>query len=196
MPKRILMIAGPNGAGKTTAASNLVPDLTVLYEYINADEIARGLAPLNPESVALEASKLMVKRLQGLLKANKSFAFETTASGTNYLKYLKEAKDKGYEISLMFLWLPSPEQAMKRVIQRVMQGGHSIPEETIKRRYYAGIKNLLKYYLPIADIALILDNSMEKGARVIASKNTEYSLKVEDMAVWQKLEELGHGQDR
>jgi len=192
MRKRILMIAGPNGAGKTTTALTIMPDLPMLYEFINADEIARGLAPLHPETVALAASKLMIQRLKELLRENKSFAFETTAAGINYLKYLKEAKTKGYEINLMFLWLSTPEQAIKRVTQRVAQGGHSVHEDTVKRRFQAGIRNLLKYYLPIADIALILDNSLEEGERVIASKNTEYPLEIEDVVTWRKIQKLAH----
>lgn len=188
MPKRILMIAGPNGAGKTTIASKLIPDLPMLYEFINADEIARGLAPLHPESVALTASKLMIKRLRELFEASKSFAFETTAAGTNYMKYLKEAKARGYHLGLMYLWVSSPEQAIKRVSKRVIQGGHHVPEETIRRRYYAGIKNLLKYYLPLADFAIVLDNSLEDSSRIIASKNVEYPLKVENKAIWKKIE--------
>lgn len=187
------MIAGPNGAGKTTVASKLIPDLPMLYEYINADEIARGLAPNHPESMALTASKLMIRRLRELLSTNKSFAFETTAAGTNYLKHLKEAKSKGYEINLMFLWLSDPEQAIKRVIQRVEQGGHHIPVETIRRRYHAGLKNLLKYYLPLADIALILDNSIEESEQIVASKNMGYSLQVEDKTAWEKIQRAAYG---
>jgi len=190
------MIAGPNGAGKTTVASKLIPDLPMLYEFINADEIARGLAPNHPESMALTASKLMIRRLKELLGEGKSFAFETTAAGTNYLKHLKEAKARGYEINLMFLWLTSPEQAVKRVIQRVVHGGHHIPEETVRRRYYAGLKNLLKYYLPLADIALILDNSLEESEQIIASKNTGYTLQIEDRAAWQRIQRIVYEQSK
>lgn len=96
MTKRIFIIAGPNGAGKTTTALSLLPDFLNLYEFINADEIAHGLAPFHPESMALTASKLMIRRLQDLFENNKSFAFETTAAGTNYVKYLKEAQAKNY----------------------------------------------------------------------------------------------------
>jgi predicted ABC-type ATPase len=132
MTKKIFMIAGPNGAGKTTTAMSLIPNATVIYEFINSDEIARGLAPMHPESMSLTASKLMLKRLKELLEANKSFAFETTASGTNYIKHLKEAQANGYEVQLLFLWLSSPDLAVKRVAHRVAQGGHHIPEDTIK----------------------------------------------------------------
>ena len=111
------MIAGPNGAGKTTMSWELITYCPMIYEFINADEIARGLAPLNPESMALTAGKLMIKRLKELLEANKSFAFETTAAGLNYIKYLKRAKQENYEIHLTFLWLASAEEAVKRVAQ-------------------------------------------------------------------------------
>ncbi len=193
MPKKILMIAGPNGAGKTTMTVELTSNQTILYEFINADEIARGLAPLHPESVALAASKLMIKRLKELLDSHKSFAFETTASGTNYIKHLKEAKSKGYEISLTFLWLMNPQQAVKRVSQRVKQGGHHVPEEAIVRRYHAGLKNLLIHYLPLADSVLVLDNSSETSLkRLIARKNVNSSLEILDRAIWEKIESAAY----
>jgi len=193
VPKKILMIAGPNGAGKTTMTVELTSNQTILYEFINADEIARGLAPLHPESVALAASKLMIKRLKELLDSHKSFAFETTASGTNYIKHLKEAKSKGYEISLTFLWLMNPQQAVKRVSQRVKQGGHHVPEEAIVRRYHAGLKNLLIHYLPLADSVLVLDNSSETSLkRLIARKNVNSSLEILDRAIWEKIESAAY----
>lgn len=188
MLKKILMIAGPNGAGKTTISLELIAKGSVLYEFINADEIAKGLAPLHPESMALTASKLMIKRFKELLDNNKSFAFETTASGTNYIKHLELAKSKKYEISLIFLWLTSPEEAVRRVAQRVKQGGHHVSEETIFRRYYAGIKNILTHYLPIADRAHILDNSSEESnKRIIVRKNLNGSVDILDHAIWEKI---------
>lgn len=195
MSKKILMIAGPNGAGKTTMTLELIRSCSMLYEFINADEIARGLAPKHPESMALTASKLMIKRLKELLDADQSFAFETTASGTNYVKHLKSAKVKGYEISLTFLWLSKPEEAVKRVAQRVKQGGHHVPEETIVRRYYLGIKNLLIHYLPLVDEALIMDSSSETSSkRLIARKNMNNPLDIRDIAIWKKIEEVAYEQ--
>ncbi len=190
--KRILVIAGPNGAGKTTTASTLIPDLPMLYEFINADEIAKGLAPLHPESVALAASKLMIHRLRELLKANKSFAFETTGAGTNYLKHLKEAKNKGYEINLLFLWLSNVQQALNRVAQREEQGGHYIAPEVIRRRYYSGLKNLIMFYLPIADIGLIVENSLEEQGKLILSKHLG-RMDIHDPQSWKKIQDMAHG---
>ncbi|MBS0621370.1 MAG: zeta toxin family protein [Verrucomicrobia bacterium] len=194
MSKKILMIAGPNGAGKTTMTLELLTrQQTELYEFINADEIARGLAPLHPESMALTASKLMVKRLRELLSIDKSFAFETTASGTNYIKYLKHAKANGYEISLTFLWLMSPQQAVQRVMQRVKQGGHHVPEEVIVRRYYGGLKNFISHYLPLADSALIMDNSSEASlGRIVAQKDANCNLEILGQITWQRIERTVH----
>ncbi len=187
------MIAGPNGAGKTTMTLELIRGCSMLYEFINADEIARGLAPRHPESMALTASKLMIKRLKELLDADKSFAFEITASGTNYVKHLKAAKMKGYEISLTFLWLSKPEEAVKRVAQRVKQGGHHVPEGSVIRRYYSGIKNLIQHYLPLADEVFIMDNSSEESSkRLIARKNKNDPLDILDRAIWRKIEETAN----
>jgi predicted ABC-type ATPase len=191
MTKRIFIIAGPNGAGKTTNALSVLPDLINVYEFLNADEIARGLAPLHPESMSLTASKLMVKRLRDLLVLNKSFAFETTGAGTNFIKYIKEAQDKEYKIHLLYLWLNDVELAVQRVAQRVERGGHHIPETTIRRRYITGIKNVLKYYLPLVDSALILDNSgVVEKQNIIASKNMCEGLEIINKEIWKKLEEL------
>lgn len=185
------MIAGPNGAGKTTTALPSLRELKI-YEFLNADEIAKGLSPLNPESVPLAASKLLIKRFRELLDHDKSFAFETTAAGKNYIKHLEEARKKGYEIHLMFLWLHSPDLAIKRVTGRVKQGGHSIPKETIRSRYFAGLKNLFQHYLKLADTILILDNSF--GAqKIIARKNIKNAIHIKDTTAWSKMQELADG---
>lgn len=190
MHKEIYMIAGPNGAGKTTTALSTLPELKV-YEFLNADEIARGLSPLNPESVPLAASKLMIKRFRELLNINKSFAFETTASGKNYFKYLKEAREKEYQVHLMFLWLSSPELAIKRVSERVKQGGHNIPQETIRNRYFSGIKNLFHHYLPLADTIIILDNS-SASQKIIARKYIHNTLQIQETSTWEEMHRIAY----
>ena len=184
------MIAGPNGSGKTTIAVEFIPHEDLIDEFLNADEIARGLAPVRPESMALTASKLMLQRFKTLMEEQRSFAFETTASGTNYVKHLEAAKAKGYQISLIFLWLISPEQATRRVQQRVKHGGHLVPEDVIHRRYGAGLQNLFKHYLPLADRVMILDNSSEDSPRrLIARKNLHGDLEILDLRIWKKIEE-------
>ncbi len=185
------MIAGPNGAGKTTMAEVLLSQSEDVYaDFLNADKIAQGLSPLRPESVNQQAGKLMLRRFHDCLASNINFAFETTASGLSYATHLKKAKETDYSINLIFLWLAGPDLAIKRVAQRVKQGGHDIPEEDIIRRYYRGLKNLLELYLPLADTALILDNSfIESGIRkIIAQKDLDTSLRIEDSEIWEKLQ--------
>jgi predicted ABC-type ATPase len=189
--KKIMMIAGPNGAGKTTTALPSLQRLNI-FEFLNADEIARGLSPLNPDSVPLTASKLLIKRFKELLAQEKSFAFETTGAGKNYIKHLEEARKKGYKIHLIFLWLHTPEHAIKRVAQRVKQGGHNIPKETIKNRYFAGLNNLFTHYLQLADTILIFDNSFDVQ-RVIARKKINSTLEIKDINAWSKMQELANG---
>lgn len=165
-----------------------------LYEFLNADEIAHGLAPLHPDSVAFTASKLMIGRLRHLLETEKNFAFETTGAGKNYINYLKTAQAKNYQIKLIFLWLQNVNEAVYRVTQRVRQGGHAIPEETIRRRYFLGIKNLFDHYLPLAHTAFILDNSSETSEqRTIASKENGEGLKILNESLWEQMQRVAYG---
>jgi len=143
--KKIIIIAGPNGAGKTTFAQNFLPQEAHTFRFINADLIAAGLAPFNPESVSFKAARLMLNELDEYTTAGESFAFETTLSGAHYLQRIQEWKDLGYSVKLWFIALSSPELAISRVKERVAQGGHNIPEEVIRRRYSAGLKNLPKF---------------------------------------------------
>jgi len=143
--KKIIIIAGPNGAGKTTFAKNFLPQEARTFRFINADLIAAGLAPFNPESVSFKAARLMLNELDEYTKAGENFAFETTLSGAHYLQRIQEWKDLGYAVKLWFIALSSPELAISRVKERVAQGGHNIPEEVIRRRYTTGLENLPKY---------------------------------------------------
>jgi predicted ABC-type ATPase len=157
MPE-IFIIAGCNGAGKTTAAYNLLPEVFKTVEFVNADEIARGLSPLNVEGVAFQAGRIMLERIEQLIQSNKSFSFETTLSGLSYLKLIKGAKQKGYGITFFFVYLDSVELAKNRVALRVSKGGHNIPEDVIERRYAKGLLNFSKYAV-LADDWYLFDNS-------------------------------------
>ena len=142
--KSIYIIAGPNGAGKTTASYTILPEIFDCKEFVNADEIARGISPFNPEKVAIQAGRLMLKRINDLLNEEGTFAIETTLSTKLFAEFINRAKTKGYEIILLFLRLNSVDLAIKRVKTRVDEGGHNIPNEVIRRRYIAGLKNLFQ----------------------------------------------------
>jgi predicted ABC-type ATPase len=190
--KQVLMIAGPNGAGKTTAAMTLLPQYLKIFEFVNADEIARGLNPLQPEALAMSAARVMLQRIDSLIATGKSFGFESTAAGLTHVQTLKKCKDAGYVIKLVFLWLPSSEMAIKRVARRVKNGGHSIAPEVIERRYKKGLHNLVAHYLPLADELTIYDNSQGEGME-IATKTSGHPLRILDSTLWQKILEGAHG---
>jgi len=160
--RKLYIIAGCNGAGKTTASFTILPEILDCKEFVNADEIAKGLSPFQPEKVSFEAGRIMLNRINDLLSENKNFAFETTLSTRSYKNKLAEAKEKGYRITLLFFWLQNTDLAKERVKTRVFEGGHNIEPEIIERRYIKGIKNLFDIYLPIVDGALIFDNSEGK----------------------------------
>ena len=169
MSKQLYIIAGCNGAGKTTASFTILPEVLNCKEFINADEIAKGLSPFQPESVAMQASRIMLARMDELLQKGETFAFETTLATKSYKQKIEWAQANGYEVTLLFFWLDSPNMAKKRVAQRVAEGGHSIPSETIERRYYNGIANLFAIYIDMVDICYIFDNS-EGRKELIAQK--------------------------
>ncbi|MGP2571505.1 zeta toxin family protein [Ornithobacterium rhinotracheale] len=168
--KKLYIIAGCNGAGKTTASFTILPDILECKEFVNADEIAKGLSPFQPEKVALEAGRIMLNRIEELLIDGINFAFETTLATKSYKDKIIKAQAKGYKITLLFFWLQTTELAEKRVKLRVLEGGHNIDPSVIRRRYYRGVKNLFDIYLPIVDLAFIFDNS-EGEYDLIAEKN-------------------------
>lgn len=157
----LYIIAGCNGAGKTTASFNVLPQILDCREFVNADEIAKGLSPFAPESVAIQAGKLMLQRIEILLSEGINFAIETTLATRSYSGLIKRAKEKGYNIKLLFFWLESPLVACQRVERRVSEGGHNIPIETIFRRYYSGLKNLFEIFMPIVDYWALYDNNLQ-----------------------------------
>ena len=162
MPEQKLnlyIIAGCNGAGKTTASFTVLPEMLDCREFVNADEIAAGLSPFNPEGVAIEAGRLMITRILHLLKEGETFAFETTLATRSYVKLIQQAQKRGYFVTLLFFSLSSPEQACKRVAKRVSEGGHNIPTDVIYRRYENGLSNLFNLYMPVCDYWTLYDNS-------------------------------------
>ena len=159
MDKRLYIIGGCNGAGKTTASYTVLPKILNCREFVNADEIARGLSPFNPGNVTIVAGRLMLQRIGELLGRGETFAIETTLSTKSYINLVRHAQADGYVVSLVFFWLRSPELALLRVEERVRNGGHDIPAPTTRRRYTAGIRNLFNLYAPEVDGWFIYDNS-------------------------------------
>lgn len=182
---KLYVIAGCNGAGKTTASFTVLPEMLKCKEFVNADQIAAGLSPFNPEGVAIQAGRLMIDRIIYLLKEGISFAFETTLSTRSYVKLIQQAQKRGYFVTLLFFSLTTPEHAVKRVAKRVSQGGHNIPIDVIYRRYRAGLSNLFNLYIPIVDHWALYDNS-ECPAIKIASGDKDKGMLIESTPLWEE----------
>jgi len=161
------------------------------YEFVNADSIAAGLSPLQPEKVAFEAGRIMLDRLKKLINDQVDFAFETTLSTKSYPSLLKSAKDKGYKVWLLFFWLPNPDMAIARVASRVKNGGHFIPEEVIIRRYNRGIANLVNIYSQIADNWFVLDNSAPES-QLVAEGHKNLVSQVINNEIWTIIKNSSH----
>lgn len=180
MSKNLYIISGCNGAGKTTASYTVLPEVLHCKEFVNADEIARGLSPFNPESVAIEAGRLMLQRIEDLLDKDESFSIETTLATKSYINLVRRAQVKGYTVRLLFFWLNSPELALQRIAERVAKGGHNIPEPIVRRRYVAGICNLFRLFMSEVDSWEIYDNSEYPAVQIArGGKDDETSIIVE-----------------
>lgn len=166
--KKIVIIAGPNGAGKTTFALEFLPHEAECPDFINVDLIAAGLSPFDPQRVALRAGRLMLAEIARRVRAGESFAFETTLSGRNYARLIPRWQSAGYHVKLIFLGLPDADLAVVRVAARVAQGGHAVEEETIRRRFGAGLRNFEDIYRALVDSWVVYDNS-GPTPRLIAS---------------------------
>jgi predicted ABC-type ATPase len=189
MSKNLYIIAGCNGAGKTTASFTILPEILDCKEFVNADEIAKGLSPFQPEKVAFEAGRIMLHRINELLDNAEIFAFETTLATKSYKSKVKSAQEKGYKVVLLFFWLQDVELAIERVKTRVMEGGHNIEIDVIKRRYINGITNLFNIYLPIVDEVMIFDNSFGKP-ELLAEKTLESEIYVINEIKFDKLKRI------
>jgi len=186
--KTLYIIAGCNGAGKTTASLTMLPEIWNCCEFVNADEIARGLSPYNPESMAIEAGRLMLKRIDTLIEGSESFSIETTLSTKSYSKLIDMAHEKGFSVQLLFFWLPTPQMAIERVKQRVQEGGHNIPTDVILRRYSAGIENFFKIYKDIVDSWMLVENYSVPRI-IIASGGKKVGCKINNVELFNKLQE-------
>jgi len=182
----VIIIAGPNGAGKSTLAPALLRDTLGILEYVNADTIAEGLSAFAPEDASFDAGRVMLGRLHELASENRDFAFETTLASRFYAGWLKDLREKGYRASLIFLWLDTVDLAIERVRERVRMGGHDIPEETLRRRYDRGLKNLFELYMPVVNAWSVRDTSFAQS-KEIARYTEEYGEIILDEARWQTI---------
>lgn len=163
-PKPFLtIIAGPNGSGKSTFTTATQESLRV--PVIDPDEQARQLRPDAPEAAAIMSGKQVIKRARAYSANSESFAVETTLSGNTYLRMMAEAKQKGWQVNLIYIGVNDVQISIERVAQRVAQGGHNVPEEDIRRRYARSRLANLPVALQQADRTLIFDNSTEIGHR-------------------------------
>lgn len=157
----VYVIAGPNGAGKTTFATHFLPRYIKCLEFINPDLIAGGLSPFAPEAAAIEAGRIMLDRIHHLIGKRETFGMETTLSGRTYVSLFCKMKSVGYKIHVFYLWVPSPELALRRIQERVKMGGHNIQEKDVRRRFRKSIVNLFNLYRPLLNSLFFFDNSKE-----------------------------------
>jgi predicted ABC-type ATPase len=187
---QLIVIAGPNGAGKTTLAPFLLRDQLGVLEYVNADPIAQGLSGFDPASVAVKAGRVMLSRLHHLAEQRKTFAFESTLAAKHYAGWVKKLRDGGYAFQLMFLWLRSANLAVQRVRERVQAGGHHVPEQVIRRRYAAGVRNFSKLYQPLANTWAVYDNSDSPSPLMIAQGGQDDSPSIIHADLWESFQEM------
>jgi predicted ABC-type ATPase len=182
----LYIIAGCNGAGKTTASFTVLPEMLDCREFVNADEIAKGLSPFQPEAVAFHAGRIMLERIAALISLEVDFAFETTLTTLSYRNTIELARKRGYKITLLFFWLNEVNLAMERVATRVAEGGHHIPKPVIERRYFRGIENLIEVFIIICDYWMVIDNS-NTPYQFIAEGGMNMPIIIHNETVWGKI---------
>ena len=183
---RLYIISGCNGAGKTTASYTMLPEMLECSEFVNSDELAKGLSPFQPEKASIQASRYMITKIRYLLKRQRDFGIETTLATRTLLKTIRMAQAAGYTVTLLYFWLNSPELAIERVAARVETGGHNIPEETIRRRYRVGIDYFFHDYAPICERWILADNS-QIPFRVIAEGSKNDLINIKDETTYDKI---------
>ena len=184
----LIIIAGPNGAGKTTFANTYLPEFTNVREFVNADLIAKGISPFEPDGAMIEAGKLLLDRIHRFINEGKSFALETTLSGKSYAGLFKDAKRAGYRILLCYIYLDSVELSLDRIAERVKNGGHDVPAEVVRRRFDRSLKNFFELYAPLADEWEFFDNSSSEHRRV--AKNRSHKVVVLDKELYERITHL------
>ncbi len=182
--KNVYIIAGSNGSGKTTFAKKFLPDYARCRHFVNSDLIAQGLSPFSPQAAAMKAGRLVVEQINDLARKGFDFGFETTLAGKFYIKRLKNLKRDGYALHLFFLWIPSVELATARIKDRVAAGGHNVPDQDVRRRFFRGIHNFFKFYRPLLDSWILLNNA--SATPDLIAKEKENQLTIIDKNLFEK----------
>ena len=182
----LIVLGGPNGAGKSTVAPLLLRDELRLMEFVNADVIAQGLSGFHAEGAAIAAGRVMLARIKDLMTRRVNFAFESTLASRSLVGVIHDARTSGFRIAVVFLWLSGPDVAVARVRERARQGGHSVPEDTVRRRYHRGIENLFRLYRPLANEWRFYDNSGTDGPRLIARGRAGSDEEIIDDKTWRR----------
>ena len=190
----LYIISGCNGAGKTTASFTILPEMLDCKEFVNADEIARGLSPFQPENVSFQAGRIMIERIEELIALAVDFGFETTLTTLSYVNTIKLAKEKGYTVTLIYFWLDDVNLAIERVKLRVSEGGHNIPEEVIRRRYFRGMANLTGKFINICDYWIVINNSTRPFNFVAEGQGSE-ELIIHDTTVWEVIKKQSNEEE-
>lgn len=188
MPK-LYILSGCNGSGKTTASYALLPELLGCSIFVNSDEFAKGLSPFGPERASINASRFMVRKIEYLLNRRADFGIETTLATRSLIKTVRKAQELGYEATVIYLWLSSPDLAVERIKARVAAGGHHIPEETVRRRYKVGLKYFFDDYAPTCDRWILADNS-ELPFKVVAEGGKDGIHSIKDEQIYNTIKEM------
>jgi predicted ABC-type ATPase len=183
MSPNAYIIAGPNGAGKTTFARRFLPIYGPCENFVNADLIAQGLSPFAPEKVAARAGRLLLEEIENLTRRDADFAFETTMAGRTHLNLIRALIRRGYKVHMFYIWISSVDQTLSRIRDRVLHGGHSVPEEVVRRRFERSIKNFFVDYRPLADRWYLFSNSSsspvlvasQEGGSLLVVNRMEYN---------------------
>ena len=185
----VVVIGGPNGAGKTTCVKSLLPAGMDIQQFVNADAIAIGLAGFAPETVAVQAGRLMLARLDQLSQQRQDFAFESTLASRTFAPFLRRLRADGYVVHLYYVWLRSPDLSIQRVAERVARGGHHVPDDLVRRRYARGLRNFMHLYRPVADAWVLCDNS-GSALRIVARGEAGGFREIVDQELWDEIERI------
>ena len=191
---RLYIISGCNGSGKTTASYTLLPDLLDCRDFVNSDEFAKSISPFDPTAASVTASRYMLMKINYLLERRADFAVETTLATRSLLKIIRDAQALGYEATVLYFWLHSPELAIQRVHERVLAGGHNIPDDVVRRRYVMGLQYFFESYIPAADRWILADNSRPPFS-VVAEGSRQVSY-IKDSEKYQLIRNIVHPDEK